>query len=123
MINPSRVLNNPRFRQSFEVYRSYGVFGPGGWTEIPQSPPSFSVSGVIYPSSAKEIEQVAEADRVQGMMTFVTKTEIYMTRTEDGYEGNSDQLEWRNEKYKVVQLMPWNDYGFNFAVAARLKGR
>jgi hypothetical protein len=121
MLNPSRVLSSPNFAQTFNVYRSMGHFDLGGWVEEPQSPPCFSVSGVIYPSTAKEIRQVPEGDRVEGMMTFVSVTQLYATRASE-IPGTSDQLEWRDEKYRVIQVMPFMDYGFNVAVAARMSG-
>ena len=122
MINPSRVLLNPRFRQTWHVYRSEGHFGPGGWIEDIPSPPYFDMSGVAWPSTAKEIEQVPEADRVTGMHTFCSKETLYVTRANDTGDGISDKIEWKGELYKLIQILDFSDYGFNAAVGVRLKG-
>lgn len=121
MINVSRVIRSPRLRQNFNVFRSSGSFQLGGWQEDVQSPPYFIVSGIIYPSSAKEINQVPEADRVQGMMTFLCETELFTTHA-SGVAGTSDQIEWRGEKYKLIQNLPWVDYGYYAMVGSRLAG-
>jgi hypothetical protein len=121
MLNVSRVLQNPHFRQTFRVYRSEGEFRLGGWVEIAQSPEYFEMSGVAWPSSAKEIQQVPEGDRIQGMHTFATIDPLYVTHA-SGIPGTSDQLEWNGERYRLLQILNFNDYGFNVAVGARLEG-
>lgn len=122
MINLSRVIRAPRFKQSFNVYRSTGHFGRGGWIEDVQNPPSFTMSGVIYPSSEQEIQQVPEADRIQGMMTFVTNDPLYVTRKGDTESGTSDKAEWRGELYRILSSFPYGDYGFYMAIGARISG-
>jgi hypothetical protein len=121
MLNPSRILSSPHFRQTFKVYRSTGHFGLGGWIEEVQSPPYFEVSGAAWPSSAKEILQVPEADRVQGMHSFASTEPLYVTHA-SGEAGTSDQIEWKGERYKLIQIMDYSDYNFYIAVGARLTG-
>lgn len=121
MINLSRVLNSPAFRQTFQVFRSSGHFDLGGWQEDIQSPPSFPVSGVVYPSTAKEIDQVPEGDRVSGMMTFISSEPLYTTHA-SGVAGISDKIEWHGELYKLIQNLPFDDYGFHVCVGSRLSG-
>lgn len=123
MINVSRVLRSKYFKQSFDVYRSSGHFGKGGWIEEVQSPPYFSMSGAVYPSSAKEIQQVPEGDRTIGMMTFLSEEPLYVTRkTGDTTGGLSDQIEWKGDKYKIIQCLPYVDYGYYAVVGTRLAG-
>ena len=121
MINLSRVFLNPDFRQIFKVYRSSGSFISGRWTEDVQSPPSFDMGGIVWPSTAKEIEQVPEGDRVIGMMTFASTEKLYTTHA-SGVAGTSDKIEWKDELYKLIQALPFDDYGFNVAVGARMAG-
>lgn len=122
MINLSSVLNSPRMRQTFKVYHSTGYFGAGGWIEEVQSPPYFEVTGIAWPSTAREIQQVPEGDRVLGMMTFATTEPLHVTRRADSEEGTSDKIEWHGELYRVISVLPFTDYGFNVAVGARLSG-
>jgi hypothetical protein len=121
MINLARVLRAPFIRQSLRIYRSEGHFGQGGWIEDIPSPAYFDVDGGAWPSTAKEIEQVPEADRVQGMHTFASETELFVTHT-SGIPGTSDQIEWKSERYKLIQILNFGDYGFHVAVGARLSG-
>ena len=122
MINLSRVLNSPRMRQAFTIHRSSGGrFGAGGWIE--DTPTEIEASGIVWPSTAREILQVPEGDRVLGMMTFATPEPLYTTRAEGATSaGTSDQIEWHNELYRVISRLPFTDYGFNVAVGARLSG-
>ena len=121
MLNLSRVFQNPHFRQTFKVYRSAGEFRLGGWVEIEQSPAYFDVSGIVWPSSPKEIQQVPEGERVLGMMTFASTEPLYITHA-SGTAGTSDKIEWRGELYRLLQILPFDDYGFPVAVGARLSG-
>ena len=122
MINLSRVLNSPKMRQTFTIYRSSGGrFGAGGWIE--DTPIEIEASGIVWPSTAREILQVPEGDRALGMMTFATTVPLYTTRAEGATSaGTSDQLEWKDELYRVISRLPFTDYGFNVAVGARLSG-
>ena len=90
--------------------------------EESQSPAYFDCPGVVWPSSAKEIQQVPEGDRVVGMMTFASKEPLYVTRQSDSSPGTSDQIEWRSERYRLIQTLPFTDYGFNVVVGSRMSG-
>ena len=115
-----RVALSPHLNtQSLNVYRSNGSFVGGRWTETPNSPPYFSVQGVAYPSSQKELMQLPEGDRVIGAITFVTVEEILTTRVGQD-PGISDKIEWNGEMYKVLGILPWKDYGTYHSVCTRL---
>ena len=116
----SRVALSPYLNtQSLNVYRSNGSFVAGRWTEVPNSPPYFTVQGVAYPSSQKEILQLPEGDRVLGAITFVTVEEILTTRVSQD-PGISDKVEWNGEMYKVGAVNPWKDYGSYISICTRL---
>jgi len=121
MLNPSRILSSPHFQQTWEVFRSTGSFQLGGWVEDAQSPASFIMSGAVWPSTNKEIQQVPEGDRVTGMMSFASTQPLYVTHA-SGIAGTSDQIEWHGEKYRLVQIMNFSDYGFYVAVGVRMEG-
>ena len=122
MINLSRVLNSPRMRQAFTIYRSSGGrFGAGGWIE--DTPTEIEASGIVWPSAAREILQVPEGDRVLGMMTFATTVPLYVTRIEGATAaGTSDKIEWHDELHRLISILPFSDYGFYVAVGARMPG-
>lgn len=122
MINLSRVLKSRHLNaQSFNVYRSEGEFREGGWVEITPSPEYFSVVGIVVPANEKELKQVPEADRIIGGMMFWSPIEIKTTRVGD-YQGTSDQLEWRGEKFRVVSVGQYVDYFGWPALAQRMEG-
>jgi hypothetical protein len=122
MINMARTVNSQFISsQPFEVFRSFGDFGEGGWIETVQSPLSFTAWGVLVPASEKELRQLPEGDRILGALSITTTTELFVTRNGE-YKGTSDKVQWKGELYKIVQLMPYSDYGFYKALGQRITG-
>lgn len=119
MINVGEIINDPDLCQSFTVSRSSGQFGAGGWME--NAPTSLTLLGVITPSTADELQQVPEGDRVTGAMTFYSTVILFETH-DDSQSGTSDILTWRGQKYRIVRVFPYEDYGYNKAVAVRMQG-
>jgi hypothetical protein len=123
MINVSRVLSSKNFNQAFTVYRKKGHWDKGA---IVQAEDTLTFQGVISVASPKEILQVPEGDRVSGIMVFYSSSEIYTTRawgTEYQADyGTSDELVWRGERYKVVHVAPYGDYGYYKAFATYMEG-
>lgn len=119
MIDVSDILEDPDLCQDFTVYRSSGAFAAGGWVE--GEPAQVPFSGVITVASAKELAQVPEGDRVQGSMAFRSSQPIYVTRNGE-FKGTSDRIMWRGEPYRVVQVLPYADYGYWKAIGARMEG-
>ena len=120
MINVSRVLRSRHLRQAFTVTRTTGHFGKGGW--ISDAPTTITMFGVIYPTTAREMQQVPEADRIEGMMTFLTMAPIYLSRKQTAGQGISDYATWDGEQYKIVSITPYKDYGYYMSVGVRVKG-
>jgi hypothetical protein len=105
----SDVLYDPDFYQDFTVYRKIGSWINGRFTEIDHQVLPFG--GPVLPASSREIQQVPEGDRVVGMMAFRSDQEIFVTHTNDdqGNAGTSDEIVWRNDRYRVVSVNPWID--------------
>lgn len=103
--------------QSYTLYRTTGSFGPGGWEGVEEAITGY---GIVQPASAKELRQVPEGDRVEGAMVFFSSTPLYATNTEG--RQISDQIEWRGERYRLYQMLPWVDAGFYRAIGTRIKG-
>ena len=117
MIDLSEVVNDPDLAKEFAILRQSGSFQLGGWvSDPPQEIPAF---GVITVATPKMLQMVPEGDRVGGEMAFITANEIYLTS--EKRSGTSDQLVWHGEKYRVIHVAPWMDYGFFIAVAVRMK--
>ena len=121
-MNLARVLLSRQLNtQQFDVYRKTGSFVSGGFQSISSSPEAFPIQGIVVPATDKEMKQLPEGDRIVGTMTFWSSTEIYTTRVGED-EGVSDELEWREERYKVLAVGMYVDYGFYYAIAHRMKG-
>ncbi|UUZ80638.1 hypothetical protein LJK88_20470 [Paenibacillus sp. P26] len=116
MINVSDVVTDADFAQAFTVYRQTGSWVKSRWTMgVEQAIPFY---GTITACSAEDLEQLPEGDRVKGAMCFYAIPEINTTNE----TGTSDQIEWRGERYRVQQVMPWGDFGYNKAIGVRMVG-
>lgn len=124
MINVSHAVNDPRFSQSFKVFRKSGEWIKGRFVEEEEKEISFI--GVITPSKPKEIEMIPEGDRVGGEITVHTTRKLFTTHTiqdeesENEFEGTSDEIEWQGERYKLYQVNDYSQYGYYSAIGMRL---
>jgi hypothetical protein len=119
MIDVSEIINDPDFAQDFIVTRSSGAFGIGGWIEKPAD--ILELSGPILVASAKELNQVDEADRVQGAMVFYCTCEIFETHN-TRQPGTSDLIKWRGDDFRIAKVWQWTDYGYYKAFGVRISG-
>lgn len=118
MIDLSDIVNDPDFAQAYTVTRTSGSFGQGGY--IPGSPTQIAFWGIIQPASEEDLQQIPEADRTLGMMSFISTDQMYKTRVNsDGSSGLSDTIVWNGQTYKIVGTWPWKDFGFWKAVGSR----
>jgi hypothetical protein len=110
MLNIGRLLSSPTFNQSFIVHRKQGSWVLGRFIESDPIPP-IVMSGVVTPSSAKEIMQFPEGDRSTEMMNFYADQPIYTTRSGES-QGTSDEIEWHGNKYRILSVNNLSDYGY-----------
>src|ERR1700761_5046543 len=115
-LNLRRVVNNPKFAQSFTIKRYSILRDPDGDTEVVTS---IAAYGPIFPASATELNQVPEADRVTGAITIGSTTEIRTTNP----NGTADTVVWKGQEYRVAKILDYSDEGFYWAVAVRDSGR
>lgn len=110
MIDVSEVITDPDFAQTYTIYRQTGgQWVNGRWVD---GEVAFSVTGVVTPPNAKELEQVPEGDRVTGLMCFYATVPLYITRVDETDTGTSDQIEWRGDRYRLIQIFNYGDYGY-----------
>lgn len=119
MIDVSDIINDPDFAQPFSILRSSGAFVSGGWQNITTTVNS---SGVIVPATEQDIAQVPEGDRVTGMISVHTTAKLFQTHT-GSQPGLSDVLLWNGDRYRILKLFPYQDFGFTKALAARMSGQ
>ena len=119
MLDVSDILEDPDFAQPFDVLRSSGAFVSGGWQNLTTT---VACSGVILPASDQDIALVPEGDRVTGMISVHTTRKLFQTHT-GAQPGLSDVIVWNGDKYRILKLFPYQDFGFTKALGARLSGQ
>lgn len=119
-IDPS-LLYDPDFSQQFTVTRRSGAWQLGVFVETPTT---IAMTGVVVPASAQEIMQQPEGDRSTAMMKFISAQPIYVTRTaaSEGGPATSDEITWRGESYRVMNVQDYADYGYWEAFAVYMEG-
>ena len=119
-MNLSRVVNDPRLAEYFAVQRSSGHFAPGGWVE--DAPTTLTLYGVVTPSSADELQQLPEGDRVTGNQTFYSASQIYVTHM-DPQPGTSDIITYRGLQYRLAMVWDYSIRGYWKAIGVRILGQ
>lgn len=119
MINIGRIVNSRNFAQpgGYTVYRQSGAWVSGRWTAAPEE--VLQLQGTVTPVDKNDLLQVPEGDRVTGMMCFYSEQPIYTTRAQPA-GGTSDEIVWREDRYRIVSIGPWNDFGFCQAFGVRM---
>lgn len=124
MINVGRIINSRNFSQpnGFTVYRTTGEWVRGRFVSNPEK--TLILSGTVTVANENDLEQFPEADRVKGMMCFYSQQAMYITRGESDEEdaGISDEIEWRGDRFRVVSVAPWQDFGYYKAFGIRMAG-
>ena len=124
MINVSEVVNDADFAQDFKIMRSSGgSWKAGVWVNAVETVCGY---GVIQPATAEELDQVPEGDRVKGMLSFHSEEPLFETHTKssnDKFAGTSDIICHREQKYRLVKVFPWEDFGYYKAIGARISGQ
>jgi hypothetical protein len=121
MIDVSELIVDPDFAQPYIVHRKSGAWSEGVFVEG-ESPLPFN--GIIIAANTKDVNMMPEGDRIAGLMVFYTTADkpIFVTRNLSEDQGTSDEIEWRGERYKIMQTFPYNDYGYIKAVGTRKVG-
>jgi hypothetical protein len=120
MINVGRIVNSRNFAQQggFTVFRKNGSWMGGRWVE---SESEIQMQGTVTAMNPKDLVQVPEGDRVNGMMCFYSQQPIYTTHAE-GNEinaGTSDEIVWKGDRYRISSVVPWVDFGYYKAFGVR----
>lgn len=121
MLNVSRVINSSKFRQlkPFTVYRKTGDWVAGRFEETETAIP---MDGVVTAAGTKDILQVPEGDRTSQLMVFHSTQPLFVTHDDVEGKGTSDQIEWHGERYRLLQIKDWSDFGYYKAFGTSMSG-
>jgi hypothetical protein len=126
MINVGRITVSQNFRQpeGFVVHRKIGHWEKGKFI---QTEKSILMQGTIINASPKEINQLPEGDRITGMMAIYSPEAIFITRVatsncKNSSSGTSDEIEWKGKRYRIVNINPWQEFGYYKAFAVYMEG-
>lgn len=128
MINVAEIVVDPDFAQPYTVYRETGAFVNYKFVKNPEV--ALPYYGAVYPATQYEINQVPEGDRTSILVCFCSTTDkpFYLSREAsaskltDGKEGISDQIVWQNDRYKIIKIWPYLDFGYWLCVGSRMSG-
>ena len=109
----SKIIISPKFAQTYCVFRKTGDWVSGRFVQIENE---IKITGVVTAPNAIEIIQIPEADRTTGVMCFHSTQELFTTNE----TGTSDEIVWKNNRYRVYQVYPWVDYGYYKAFGIRM---
>lgn len=116
----AEIVDDPDFAQSFTITRSQGGnWVLGAWVD---SIVTVGMWGSLQPPTPEELDQVPEGDRVTAIIAIHCTQQIYETNVDHSH-GISDIVLWHGEKYRVIKVFPWNDYGYWKALACRMSGQ
>ncbi|OOM73996.1 hypothetical protein CLPUN_42340 [Clostridium puniceum] len=118
MIDLSSAVTDPRFAQTFPVYRKTGKWNADG--DFEQIETEIPMIGTISIASAKQIEFIPEGDRVGGEIAIHCVKELFTSRNAPNESGTADELLWHEERYKIYSVNPYSDYGYFSAIGQRL---
>lgn len=124
LLNVSEVLMSPEFMQKVKVYRKYN----GRWQlgKFIEDEVVLQLDMLVCPSSGRDIMRIPEADRVEDSRTFHCLSKLYLTEDLSELGGSevrtSDIVEWNCQKYKIVSVPDYSDYGYYRAVGVRVRG-
>jgi len=124
VIDVSELIEDPDFASVYTVLRRTGQWNNARFTV--SDPVRLSFYGAVQPATVKEIEQLDIGDDEKGVMKFFCRqpNDIFITDNFDENNVNvqiSDEIEFRGQLYKVLQVSPWQHGGWTRAYAS-LKG-
>lgn len=120
MIDVSEVVLDPNLAaQTFTIKRTTGKWVKGVWTTLVET--TLTGYGSITVATPNDLKMIPEGDVVNGAEVFHSQDPIYTTRADEtGAGAFSDKLIWRGELYRVLQVGPYEDFGYYRAVAVRM---
>lgn len=120
----SEVVDDGVLSEEYQIERSTGAFGLGGWKTTSTIVPGY---GVVSVASEEDLLMVPEGDRVTGATVFHSYLRIFETQLDGLLTGDlnqrvSDIMIWNFTKWRVLKVWPYPNRRYWKAIAVRLAG-
>lgn len=76
---------------------------------------TLSIVGIVQPLGSEALNFLPEGERRKGGISIYTRSTLRLTEGQDA----SDEVIWQGERYKVVRVDRWSQYGFCVAYASK----
>ena len=123
MLNLAHIIKNPIFNQIFAVHRKLAHWESG---RLVQTEINLTFSGIVVNANPKELFQSPNGDRIAGEMNFYTNEELYTTHVYNypdiNASGTSDEIDWKGNRYRILNINNFSDYGFYRTVTMYMEG-
>lgn len=101
-------LTDPGVAVNITVVRHSGEWaGNGIWQEDNGDPITLTGAGIIHPTTANELRALPEGQRETKSLTLFWPQQFVM----------DDRIQYGGEEYRVIMVDPYDDYGYNRAIA------
>ncbi len=123
MIDVSRVALNPRFMNAIglEIERSsFGKYKEGIWCAKDPDSDAPTINASIQVATPKEIALLPEGERSREGIILISYDQIICADPLNKVAGDFIP-NWKNSRYKVVSVDPWEDFGYYRAIATKVR--
>jgi hypothetical protein len=122
-LSVKRVMRSNMLKQVFIVHRKIGRWVAG---RFEQTERHFAIMGIVVNETRKEIVGEPVGDRIMGNMSFYSDEQMYITHDfaypDTNASGTSDELEWQGDRFRVMTVNDYGDYGNYHAIAVYMEG-
>ncbi len=115
-INVAELISDPDFCTTFIVEKKTLEEWSKGQPVYELS--RTTVTGIVAPSSSKDLSLMPEGDRKHGMKTFYTDTDMHMEISDT--EKTSDTCIWNGQRYKLINGWNYSNNGYYKAMGELL---
>lgn len=116
MLDISFLLEDGIFTTTFTLVEPQIEFVEGEW--VVGDSVKRVLHGTVRPTSQKDLERLAEGDRVTGSTTFWYRGKLSL----DISSNIAPSIEYKGATYKIIQVMDYTDSGFT-KIFGQLEGR
>lgn len=122
LLSLAEIVQDPDFQQSFIINRISCDWDAGGILQTTEQ--KLLVSGIITPQKTRDMKQTPQGDQLEGNIDVYTNEPIYTTQLGPVNEDSrlSDEVEWRNDRYRILSVENFADFGYYHAVATLKRG-